>query len=126
MARMVILYFENNACADSVVAASQGGAISIENADVPGEVVGTYAIPTKFCTRKEVNGCKGSRIALGEKFGWRLCRTCGLAIADYQISKNLVPEEKRSSFFHNALISFSTFSYKGRNHTLTVREGSRL
>jgi hypothetical protein len=111
MARMVVLYFEDNEAAEKVVDGFQRGDYS--HLQVPMEftnigVVGMYAIPTKFCDCKVLQ--RGYHIVRGEKFGWRLHRECGnWPTRGYNVSRNLIPEEQRAQIMHSDVVAFSNF-----------------
>jgi hypothetical protein len=109
MARLVILYFEDN----------EGAETFVELADQD-KVVGLYGIPTKFC-----DDISHSRygMGVGQKYGWRMCRKCGGAIRSYQVARNL---QSTTGAFRAGHISFSEFvvdSEKRPNlKSLTIKE----
>ena len=85
VARLVVLYVDENEVAEGF--ALEGDAIM---SGVGHQVVGLYAVPTKFCDCMNQGLRTGFKIAMGQKYGWRIHRACGLPVPGNQCAKNLL------------------------------------
>jgi hypothetical protein len=121
MARMVILYFEDNDDAEVFVKERDEagywpegamGGVSNDHEFLPvGELVGVYAMPTKWCEHN-VHNRLPFRIVTGQKYQWRLHwrADCNLPVRGSQIAKNLIPREERPHVhFHSDVLSFHNY-----------------
>jgi hypothetical protein len=139
MARMVVLYFEDNniaqefvdAAVDHVVVGSYSNDVEDYTSTYGVKVIGLYAIPTKFCDCEENykrtgKGLTGYLVARGEKFGWRIHAACHYALRGYQVAKNLIPEEKRSRIMYSNVMSISMYKdnkYQPEPHVNSIGQG---
>lgn len=104
MARLVVLYFEDNEAAEAAMVETLGAS-----------PVGLYGIPTQFCTCPPYEQNRRTN-AFGAKYGWLVHRECGKAKGHSQIGlKNLYkgPLPVQLNSFHPTLSTSRVYYASG-------------
>ena len=134
MAKMVVVYCEDDGAADSLVADLKRMADDkdvVEQFGHPGEAIAMYKVPTQFCTcpievrRKASQGRHGNDLVTvrGKRFGFRVYKCCGKPLPSTpQYPRNLLLD---TTWDGTLLVSFSTESFDPKWTLKTTTEKDR-